>query len=63
MGSHSELCQVSVYKEKDTKVIRERLIREGKGKLRETVVATCRSKKEEKEKLIVIKIFREYRRD
>lgn len=44
------------------KVIRDRLIREGKGKLKDTVVAIYRSKKKRK-KLIIINNFREYRRD
>lgn len=54
------LCEVQLYIEKHVKVIKERLIREGKGKLKETV-AIYRSEK--KEKLIAIKNFRVYRRD
>lgn len=41
------LCEVQLYRENHVKVIKERLIREGKGKLKETVAIYRSGKKRE----------------
>lgn len=43
------LRKVQLYKEKHVKVIRNRLIREGKGKLKDTIIVIYRSKRRERE--------------